>query len=356
MSSVSLCMIVKNEEAVLNRCLECVKGIADEIIIVDTGSTDRTKEIAYRYTDQVYDYVWNDNFSEARNAALQKGTKEYLLWLDADDVIPDTEQKKLLLLKEQMTGEEDIVMMKYAVAFDQKGKILMEYYRERLLKNHNQMLFHGVVHEAVPLRGKIVYRDIVVEHRKTGGGDPDRNLRIYEKMKEEKKIFDARETYYYGKELYYHGKYEEAEAVLEDFLKKPDAWTENKIDACRTIAVCLRKKERDKEALEYLFQSFVYDVPRAEICCDIAALFFEENKFSVSAYWYDRALECRMQMEKGGFVQTDYYGYIPALGLCVCYDRLGNRKKAREYNDMAGTYHPYEEAFLYNKKYFKQFD
>lgn len=64
MATVSLCMIVKNEEKVLGRCLDSAKEIADEIIIVDTGSTDRTKEIAAEYTEKIYDFKWNDDFPQ----------------------------------------------------------------------------------------------------------------------------------------------------------------------------------------------------------------------------------------------------------------------------------------------------
>ena len=67
MVGISLCMIVKNEEDVLARCLESVRGIADEIIVVDTGSTDKTVEIARQFTNQVYYFEWRDDFSAARN-------------------------------------------------------------------------------------------------------------------------------------------------------------------------------------------------------------------------------------------------------------------------------------------------
>ena len=77
MITISLCMIVKNEEAVLARCLESVKDVVDEIIIVDTGSTDKTKQIAYRYTQNVYDFEWIDDFSAARNYSFSKATKDY---------------------------------------------------------------------------------------------------------------------------------------------------------------------------------------------------------------------------------------------------------------------------------------
>ena len=82
-------MIVKNEQDVIGRCLESAKEIADEIIIVDTGSCDKTVEIASHYTQNIYYFKWIDDFAAARNFSFSKATKEYILWLDADDVIEE---------------------------------------------------------------------------------------------------------------------------------------------------------------------------------------------------------------------------------------------------------------------------
>ena len=76
MASVSLCMIVKNESEVLARVLDVAQKFADEIVVVDTGSTDRTKEIAKKYTEQIYDFQWIDDFSAARNFSFSKATKD----------------------------------------------------------------------------------------------------------------------------------------------------------------------------------------------------------------------------------------------------------------------------------------
>ena len=97
MSTISLCMIVKDEEAVLDRCLNSVKAAMDEIVIVDTGSADRTKEIARKYTDKIFDFSWQDDFSAARNFAFEKGQMDYLMWLDADDVLSEESGRNLLL-------------------------------------------------------------------------------------------------------------------------------------------------------------------------------------------------------------------------------------------------------------------
>lgn len=86
MISISLCMIVRNEEEVIGRCLESVKDIVDEINIVDTGSTDNTKQVVAQYTDRIFDFKWIHHFAAARNFSFQQATKDYILWLDADDV------------------------------------------------------------------------------------------------------------------------------------------------------------------------------------------------------------------------------------------------------------------------------
>jgi glycosyltransferase involved in cell wall biosynthesis len=87
MSAISLSMIVKNEEKSLERCLRSVEGIPDEIIIIDTGSEDNTKAIARNFTSQVFDFEWVDDFSAARNYSFERAAMDYILWLDADDVL-----------------------------------------------------------------------------------------------------------------------------------------------------------------------------------------------------------------------------------------------------------------------------
>lgn len=92
---VSLTMIVRNEEANLPACLESARGVFDEIVVVDTGSTDRTVEIARSFGARVFDFVWVDDFAAARNAALARATGDYAFWLDADDVLDPPEREKL---------------------------------------------------------------------------------------------------------------------------------------------------------------------------------------------------------------------------------------------------------------------
>ena len=352
MPTISLCMIVKNEEKHLARCLDSVKELVEEIIIVDTGSTDRTMEIASEYTTGIYSYPWKDDFSDARNYSFSRASMDYCMWMDADDVLEETEKDKFLQLKRSLAPDTDIVMMKYNTSFDEAGRPSFSYFRERWVRNCTQYRWIGEVHEVIPPNGRVIYSDIAISHRKTGAGDPNRNLRIYRKMIAEGKDLDPRQQYYYGRELYYHGQYEEAVSVLERFLLSVGGWIENKIEACSVCANCYFRLGKEEAALTALLRSMSFDLPRAELCCEIGKYFLEHGNLHNAVYWYETALNVPENKYSGGFMLPDCHDYIPLLQLCVCYDRLGDRQKAKEYNERAGVCKPYSQAYLYNKRYF----
>ena len=134
MITVSLCMIVKNEERTLRRCLDSVRGLMDEIIIADTGSTDRTVEIARDCGAAVRTFPWCDDFAAARNFAFSKATMQYCMWLDADDVLEPADREAFRKLKETLDPDTDVVMLRYHTGFDESGKPAFSYWRERLLR------------------------------------------------------------------------------------------------------------------------------------------------------------------------------------------------------------------------------
>lgn len=353
MASVSLCMIVKNEEDVLERCLESVCALVDEIIIVDTGSADRTREIAARFTDQIFDFPWRDDFSAARNESFSHASMDYCLWLDADDVLLEEDRRAFLALKETLDPAVSVVMAPYHTGFDESGRVTFSYYRERLMKNRAGMRWAGAVHEAVTPVGKILYADFAVTHRKTRPSDPDRNLRIYQAQLAAGEKLEPRQQFYYGRELCYHQRWEEALEVFEAFLAEGRGWVENNIDACCHCACCQRELGRDQEALAALFRTFAYDRPRAEACCEIGSWFLQREQYRQAAYWYALALTCARDDRRGGFVSPDCYGYLPCIQLCVCYSRLGDQKRAEIFNELAAFYKPDSQAVLHNRALFQ---
>lgn len=352
--TISLCMIVRNEAESLARCLESAKGVADEIILVDTGSTDGTIDIAKRYTQKVYEFAWVDDFAAARNFAFSKATRQYCMWLDADDVLESGDREALLRLKALLPEEVDVVMMRYHTAFDEKGQPTFSYYRERIMRNSQQYRWEGRVHEAVTPAGNVVYSEIAVSHRKVKEADSGRNLCIYEMQKKAGETFSPRDQFYYGRELYYHASYDAALSILHEFLVEGQGWLENKIEACRTMALCHRANGEAQKARLALLHSFEYDAPRAEVCCDLGELFLAEEKYEQAIFWYQLALTKQRNDTSGAFVSPDCYGYLPYIQLCVCYDRMGQKKKAREYNEKAGKLRPDSPAYQYNKAYYEE--
>lgn len=353
MVSISLCMIVKNEEEVLGRCLDSAAGLADEIVIVDTGSTDHTKEIAARYTNKIFDFPWRDDFAAARNESFARASMDYCMWLDADDVLLEEDRAAFLKLKESLDPAVSVVMAPYHTGFDGSGRVTFSYYRERLIKNRAGMRWGGAVHEAITPAGRVHYADFAVTHRKTRPSDPDRNLRIYQAQLDAGKILEPRQQFYYGRELYYHQRWEEALAVFEKFLAEGRGWLENCIDACCHCAYCREKLGQPEAALAALFRTFAYDRPRAEVCCELGRWFFERERYSQAAYWYALALTCPRDDRRGGFVSPDCYGYLPCIQLCVCHDRLGDRERAEEFNELAAACKPDDPAVARNRAYFQ---
>ena len=351
METISLCMIVKNEEAVLERCLNSARGIWDELIVVDTGSQDRTREIAARFTDQVLSFPWQDDFSAARNASFERASGSYCMWLDADDVLLPEDRDAFLAVKEQDLPEADVVMARYQT-LDADGTPILSYYRERIVRNVPWLRWSGAVHEAIPPLGRVVYTEAAVTHRKERPGDPDRNLRILEGLRASGRNLSPREQFYYGRELYEHGRYEDAVRELELFLTVGWGWRENNLEACRVLSACYSALHRPRCALRALLESLAFDAPRAEICCDLGNFFLEREDYRSAIRWYEQALSCTRDDRAGAFVRPDCYGYLPAMQLCVCYHRLGEREQAVAWNERAGAFRPDDPAVLRNRAFF----
>lgn len=353
MATLSLCMIVKNEEDVLARCLESARAAVDEIIIVDTGSSDQTRRIARQFTEKVYDFEWIDDFAAARNFSFSKATMDYCLWLDADDILRAEDCRALCALKKTLPPETDLVMMRYHTAFDAAGNPTFSYYRERLIRRDAGFLWEGAVHEAIVPAGNILYSEIAVTHRKLHPADPDRNLRIYEKELRAGRALSPRDQFYYARELFYHARYREAESCLVKLLENGAGWIENLLEACRLLADCRDRLGDRSGALRALLQSLMFCAPRAEICCDLGARFFEENDYETAAFWYETALSRPREDRSGGFILPDCYGYIPALQLCLCRYYQGRLEEAARWNERAGEYKPESAAVAQNRQFFQ---
>lgn len=349
---ISLCMIVKDEEDVIERCLNSVKEVVDEIIIVDTGSRDGTINKAKDLGAKVYDFKWVDDFSKARNFSFSKATKDYIIWLDADDVLDEKDIDKFKLLKEDIGDNVDSVAMNYILSFNENGEVRSSLKRNRLVKANRNFKWVGNVHEYLDVRGNIIQSDISIIHKKEKEYT-NRNLKIYEKLVSEGKEFSTRDNFYYANELYDNGLYDDAIKQYIKFIEKKDGWVEDIKAACSKLADCYSYKGDSEGELKYILKSFEYDIPRADFCCKLGHKFLNENKLDAAIYWYECAINTSPQNDNMSLINHDMYTFIPLIQLCVCHYRNGNTKDAYMYNEMAAKYKPDDKSVKYNREFFK---
>lgn len=350
---ISLCMIVKNEEKSLARCLDSVREIADEIVIVDTGSTDRTREIAKDYDCRIVDYTWKDHFGDARNFAFSQAEGEYILWLDADDVFEEKDRQQLLDWRERLDSSIDGLSMEYHLAFDGSGNVSHKLRRNRLVRRDKGFEWHGAVHEYLAVSGNIIHTNIAVTHKKDKKYT-DRNLRIYKRLEEQGEAFTARDQYYYANELRDHGLNEEAVRWYTRFLDSGHGWIEDNLSACMKLAECMGRLGMKEQELAALFRSFTYEIPRAEACCRIGAWFAERMEWNKAIHWFETAVSLKRPEDPLANIDEPSWTWIPHLQLCVCYDRLGDHEQANYHNELALRYHPTHPSMLYNQQYLKE--
>ncbi|WP_160398381.1 tetratricopeptide repeat-containing glycosyltransferase family 2 protein [Paenibacillus sp. MMS18-CY102] len=250
---ISLCMIVKNEEQVLNRCLDSVKSLVDEIIIVDTGSTDETKEIAQRYTNHVYDFKWINDFSAARNEALKHASGKWILILDADEYIQQGDYTELrkMLTNFSPPAPHGFVIRIFNITGNNNANI-MESTGGRLFINNLGISYHGALHEQLRTTegAALPYTpvDLTVYH--TGYTDQtleeknksQRNMGILLGMKEERKN-DPYFHFVLANEYKNKGDLDEALSLYKKSMQRTDpdhSWYMHLLD--RIIQITLQKK------------------------------------------------------------------------------------------------------------------
>src|SRR5947209_16369544 len=127
--TVSVALIVKDGEATLGRCLESLSGHVDEIVVVDTGSRDATEVVASRYTEKIFHFAWCDDFAAARQFAFDQATGDWVMWVDADDIVIHAERIRPLV--EQAAAEIAGFYWQYIIDRDARGIPRLAFWRER---------------------------------------------------------------------------------------------------------------------------------------------------------------------------------------------------------------------------------
>lgn len=291
MVSLSLCMIVKNEERVLARCLDSLVAAMDEIIIVDTGSTDSTKEIARHYTEQIYDFKWTGSFADARNFAASKATMEYIYTADADEYLDKENQEKLMQLKSILMPEVEMVQMLYCTRGENNTVYNFEKeYRPKLYRRLRPFVWIDPIHETLRTAPVVYDSEIEIEHLPEGNhAARDLEALLHAGMREQ--YFSGKLHHMYAMELYHSGSdrdFEDAIPVFEKTLAEDG----RSMDEVKEAVCVLARAYRLQKNLPKFFSFALKDVVTtacAEVCCELGRYYEESGDLGEAAIWYQNA-------------------------------------------------------------------
>lgn len=326
MATFSLCMIVKNEEKVLARCLDSVADLMDEIIIVDTGSCDATKEIAARYTDKIYDFEWNADFAAARNFSFEKATMDYIYAPDADEVLDQVNHDELAKLKQVILPEIEIVQMKYATVteFNTVLNAATEY-RPKLFKRVRNFTWVDPIHETVRLDPVVFDSDIVIHHMPEQMHSK-RDFSIFEKTIAKDGALSDKLMKMYAMELMKTGDVEDLQqafAWFEQVYATTDNSQHREYAAC-VLAKYYRMQQEGYDLLKVALKE-VANTPCSEICYELGQYYMDKDDPNEASLWFLNAFS-----ETEAVLDVHAGGDSALQGLKECYERLLQQNLSEE--------------------------
>lgn len=331
MTTFSLCMIVKNEAAVLERCLDSIADLMDEIIIVDTGSSDNTKQIAARFTDKIYDYTWIDDFADARNFAFSKASMDYIYSADADEVLDKVNHDRLATLKEAMLPEIEMVQMYYVTPpqYNTTANFIREY-RPKLFRRLRTFTWIDPVHETVRLSPVVFDSDIEITHlpQNLHSG---RDFDLFQKIFRKNGALSEKLHSMYAKELFISGKPEDFADAAGCFGATLEQ--ENATDSMRREAICVlaRNARKQKKSDTFFLLAFrlIHEDPCAELCYEIGRYFMDQSEYGEAVRWLEMALSSE------AIIDIHCSGSLPLSALADCYNAAAKETEQEPHSDPA---------------------
>jgi len=328
-------MIVKNEEQFLEQCLNSVKSLVDEIIIVDTGSNDKTKEIAKKFTNKIHDFTWCDNFSAARNESLKHATGDWILVLDADETISERDHQKVkellgntgkvgfsLIHRNYTNNSNATKWISSKTDYYPESKVASGWYPEpimRLFKNSQKVSYKGIVHETVYDSlielGEIFKLDIPIHHYGNLNNERINQKHVYYEKLGEKKVIETNDFYDFyelGRQYLHNKKLDEA---IESFEKSIEL-KKDYFESWFMLGTTFLLKNELNSALEKLSKAQLLNHNYLPIYVNLGIIFAKKKEFDKAIKNFIKVVELN---------PGDASAY---KNLGICYDQIGDKKNA----------------------------
>lgn len=334
-NTISLCMIVKNEIKNLKTLLLQVLPVIEEIVVVDTGSTDGTLQLLQHMSAEyqnlkLHQFEWIDDFSAARNFSYSLATQEFVLYLDGDDQVNTDELRRF---KEECLIREDVDcwLLNYVYSSTSDGIPQLVLTRERFIRRNKNPVWTGAIHESIPfyhLKHELSNILTIHHHRDKCGKtfDYDRNKRILAK-EFSKNQNDARTAFYYGKELF-DAVDPDGIPILEHYLTLPGKYVDDHVGALFRLAKHYLVKKDHRKSLDYAYEIYhiEHDRQRAEIYWIFGAVEQDLGNFKVAIEWFQRCLNCKPNPMR--VIPEEYYTWHPCRRISECYRAIGDHISA----------------------------
>lgn len=330
-------MIVKNEEKVLEHCLKKVVNYVNEVVIVDTGSTDNTKNIAKKYTDKIYDYEWKNDFADVRNYAISLASNDWILSLDADEIVDKFNINKV---NNFIKFKNKIGRIKIVNLMDDKNEKHIAYVGR--LFNKKYYKYEGKIHEQLISKdeSKLDYEiidyievihygyttEFIIEKDKISRNKNILLDEIKNKPNDSYLYYQLGKTYYLGKDYLEAKKYFEKSISIENNIV-----FEYVEDLIISYGYTLLKLKQFEDALKLYDYKEYFDY-LADYWFLLGLIYMNNAKFSNAIEYFICATNCNIYKNEG----TN--SYLAFYNIGIIYECLGFIKEAKYYYSLCGDY------------------
>jgi len=347
---LSVALIVKDEHSVLARCLESIKSLANELVIVDTGSKDNTVKIAKKFGAKIGHFPWCDDFAAARNYAESLCTGEWIFWIDADEVLAEGHEViRTLIQNPDLQGIRPWLIFEK----DQYGNPVQPMCRQEMIhRNNGRWRWCGAAHNYLEGPNPITdSKQIVYDHLGRPEGDRPNHKDIFKALRQNLGTsFDQRHLFYLLRQHWYAHQYQECIGLCKVLLEQKPGWLLERSDTALLMGDCYKILGRLVEAEAAYHRAIEECGNWAEPYYKLGTLAYETKNYRQGVAYYSACLA--FEEPPDSYADASIYQWRAHDMLSVCLSRIGRWEEAIHHGQIALGKQPDNERVKNNMKWY----